>query len=259
MLILHLECGPADYDNLVADLWERGVQGVTETEDPGCIRLSAFFDAPFDAAPLVAFSPRWEEQPDQDWVALSRSQWQPVLVGERFFLVPEWRPDPAPPGRLRLAMRPAQACGTGWHATTQLCLEAMESRLTPGAAMLDVGTGSGILAAAASLLGAGRIYACDIDPTSAAEAGARLRQEGVAAAVFAGSTRSIRDAVADLVVANINAETLVALAGELRRILRPAGRLILSGFPEDHLARVTAAYGAPQTQLEKDGWLALIV
>lgn len=260
MLILHIECAVSEYDALLANLWERGVAGVTEEESPGGrVRLSAFFDAPFDAAPLAAFSPQWEQLEDQDWVAVSRAQWRPVLVGRRFYLAPEWSDDPTPPGRLRLTMRPAQACGTGWHATTQLCLEAMETYLAPGAAVLDIGTGSGLLAVAAALLGAGRIYACDIDPLSAAEAAARLRQEGVAAGVFAGSTRSIRDAAADLILANINAETLVALAPELRRILRPAGRLVLSGFPEGHLDRVLACYGAPQAQIEKDGWLALIL
>jgi ribosomal protein L11 methyltransferase len=259
VFILRLECDAAIYENLVADLWELGVAGITEEEAGGRVLLSAFFDAPFDASLLAAYSPRWEQQEDQDWVAVSRAQWRPVLAGRRFHLVPEWIDDPTPPGRLRLVMRPAQACGTGWHATTQLCLEAMESYLAPGAPALDLGTGSGILAEAASLLGAGRIYACDIDPGSAAEAAARLRREGIAAGVFAGSSRSIRDAVAGLVIANINAETLVALASELRRILQPGGALILSGFPERDLDRVLSAYGAPRARLEKDGWLALIV
>src|ERR1700738_1813831 len=91
---------------------------------------------------------------------------QPMTVGARFFLVPEWRDDPTPAGRFRIAVNPGQAFGTGVHETTRLCLEAIEEFVRPGSAVLDVGTGSGILARAAALLGAKRVYGCDVDPVA---------------------------------------------------------------------------------------------
>ncbi len=102
------------------------------------------------------------QEEDRDWVEAAREMLQPMEVGERFFLVPEWRDDPAPAGRFRMVVNPGMAFGTGVHETTRLCLEALERYVRPGMDVLDVGTGSGILARAAGLLGARRVYACDI-------------------------------------------------------------------------------------------------
>jgi ribosomal protein L11 methyltransferase len=133
----------------------------------------------------------------------------------------------------------------------------MENRLEPGVTVLDVGTGSGILAVAAALLGAGRIYACDIDPEAARVARERFRTEGIRAGLFIGSLRAVRAAAVDFVVANINAETLGSLAPEIGRVLKPDGRAALTGFTGRDLAGVRAAYGAHGTALEKGEWRAL--
>ncbi|MEK7407549.1 MAG: 50S ribosomal protein L11 methyltransferase [Acidobacteriota bacterium] len=69
----------------------------------------------------------WERAPERDWVALAQSQWEPLLVGARFFLAPEWREDPTPPGRLRLAVRPGRACGAVRHPATRLCKQIKDS------------------------------------------------------------------------------------------------------------------------------------
>lgn len=253
MHVLRLECRAAEKDRLIAELWERGTGGVIEEELPGGgAALRAFFDEPFDAS---QWSPaRWEAAEDRDWVEVAQSQWEPLLAGARFFLVPSWRADPTPPGRLRLEMRPGMACGTGWGPATQLALEAMESRIRPGMTVLDLGTGSGILAVAAALLGAGCIYACDIDFEAAAIARDRFRSEGVEVGLFAGSIRAIRTAAVDFVVANINAEALASLAPEIDRILKPGGGAALTGFPVRNLAIVRAAYGGRGTVIEKDEW-----
>jgi ribosomal protein L11 methyltransferase len=254
MKVFHIECSAVEKDQLVAELWERGTLGITEQDLPGGrVRLSGYFAEEVSLPGGV-----WEEVEDRDWVAVSQSQWSPMLVGARFFLVPAWSDEPAPAGRLRITMNPGQACGTGWHAATQLCLEAVERHLTPGAAVLDVGTGSGILAVAASLLGAGSIIACDIDPEALRAAQQRLREEHVSAGLFQGSPRSLRAACADLVVANINAETLISLAPDLHRVRHPSGRLILSGFPRRHLERMRAAFPGSRETLEKQEWAALV-
>lgn len=253
MHILHLDCGPADKDRLIAELWERGTNGIIE----GAAGLRAFFDERVDVADLSEFGPRWERVEDRDWVAMAQAQWEPVLVGSRFFLAPPWRNDPAPAGRLRLEMQPGLACGTGWHPATQIALEAMERHARPGAAVLDLGTGSGILAEGAALLGAGPICACDIDVDAVAIARDRLRAAGVRAAVFAGSASALRSRSVDLVVANIDAETLVPMAEEIRRVLKPGGRAILTGFPESRLDLMTAAFGPSET-LAKEEWRGLV-
>ncbi|MGE5571255.1 MAG: 50S ribosomal protein L11 methyltransferase [Rhodospirillales bacterium] len=259
MFILHLETSAAQKDLLIAELWERNTAGVTEQEIPGgrCA-LTAYFEHRFDASEFADYNPRWEAAENRDWIAVSQSLWTPVLVGSRFYLAPAWSDEPGPPGRLRIDMDPGQAFGTGWHASTQLCLEAMERHVRPGDSVLDVGAGSGILCVAASLLGAQPIYACDIDPAAVASANARFRSGGVPVGLFAGSVRSVRDAAVDVVVANINAESLTALAPEICRIRKPNGRAIVSGFSLRDAGRVCRAFGACSETLEKADWAALV-
>jgi ribosomal protein L11 methyltransferase len=238
MWVLSLECAEADRDWLLAELYERQTLGVIEHDRPGGgASLEAFFDAGFDAAPLARFLPAWSERaPDVDsW----RAAWEPICVGERFFLVPDWRDDPAPEGRLRLPIHARQASGSGYHPPTQLMLRAME-RFCRGGRFLDVGTGSGILSDAARLLGATGVWACDIDAGALAE----TRENGTAAALFVGSARAVRGGVADMTAANLNAEALVVLSGELCRVLAPGGVLAVAGFKQRSLDRILKAFQA---------------
>ena len=156
-------------------------------------------------------------------------------------------------------MDPGMAFGTGTHPTTQLCLEALERHLRPADTVLDLGAGSGILARGAALAGAGRIYACDIDADAAAVAHRALEGR---AHVFAGSLRSLRPACVDLILANINAETLVSLAGAIAGVLRPAGRVIISGFLSRQQERVYGRFTEAGLSLlgtaEKEGWAAMV-
>ena len=122
-----------------------------------------------DAAALLQrfaeFSPELREEEPTDWERVTREAWPPLCVGERFYLVAPW--DEAavtPAGRLRLEIYPGMACGTGRHPATQLCLQAIERYVRPGARVLDVGSGSGILSDAARLMGAAQVIGCDIDP-----------------------------------------------------------------------------------------------
>lgn len=216
-----------------SELWERGTQGITEHALPGGeVELEAFFDAPF-AWPGGG---EWHSVEETAWV----DTFDPFAVGERLYLVPAWRDDPTPPGRVRLTVHARQASGSGYQPATQLALEALERFLRPGDRVLDVGTGSGILCAAAELLGAGMRFACDVDPVALAEA----RENQTPAALFAGSARSIASGSMDLVAANLNAQALLMLHADLVRVLRPDGRLILSGFQHRNLDRVARAFDA---------------
>ena len=252
MVSLQIDCAPEARDRILAELWERGTLGVVEEDAPGggC-RLRAWFDEVFDAR---AWDGEWCAEEDRDWVVVSRQGWQPLEVGRRFFLVPAWRDDPVPAGRLRLAIDSGTACGTGYHEATQLCLEALERWLRPGDTLLDVGTGSGILAEAGLLLGASRAIGCDIDIEAVIYARPRTR-----AHLFAGSLRAVRDRAADMLVANINQVTIATMAAGIRRVLKPGGRAILSGFRAGELAAVERAISLPRLDLlELQGWSCLV-
>src|SRR5258708_639974 len=153
MFSLELESDEDAKDVLIAELWEQGSTGIVETELPGDRwLLRAFFDLEADSDSLLerfaAFAPRLERHAPRDWVAFARAGWTPIDVGARFFLVPEWLPDPAPPRRFRTQINPGLACGTGFHEATQLSLEALEQYLLPHMTGLDGGAGSGLLAIA---------------------------------------------------------------------------------------------------------------
>lgn len=246
MFSLEIEAGE-DRDLLIADLWEHGSCGIVEPEGH---MVRAFFEDSSDRSVLLARYPgaavRIEE--DRDWVQSARDLLQPMEVGSRFYLVPEWRGDPTPPGRMRIAVNPGMAFGTGVHETTQLCLEAMEEYVKPGMTVLDVGTGSGILRKAAELLGAGKSYACDTDPVAVEIAGD----------AFVGSVDAVRPGSMDVVVANISPEAIIALASELLCVLKPGGVLLASGFEIREVGAVRGAFPGESMPRTKGDWALLI-
>jgi ribosomal protein L11 methyltransferase len=248
MFSLEIECDPEDRDLLVAELWEQGSAGIVELSPA---RVRAFFEDAADREGLLQLFPgsAWRNEEQRDWVQSARDLLQPMEVGARFFLVPEWRDDPAPPGRFRITVNPGMAFGTGVHETTRLCLEALERIVRPGIAVLDVGTGSGILARAARLLGAAKVYACDIDPVAVAIAG-----NG-----FIGSVNAVASASADVIVANISPEAIMELAPDLLRVLQPGGMLLASGFETREVQQVKAVLPPLSDIREKGNWALIEV
>lgn len=245
MISVYLECDAAGFDELIAELHERGTLGVIELQSG----VRAWFDDAVDISDLVArYDGDSMAEQEHDWVRETEESFPPIEIGERFWLAPPWNPEPPPPGRVRLEINPGLACGTGWHPCTQLCIEALERVVFSGADVLDVGAGSGILSAAATLLGAGRVVACDVDPDAVPITRGRIGDR-----VFAGSADAVRSTSFDVVVANISRPAAEALYGELVRIARPGGRIILSGFqsapdmPDD--IETTA----------RDGWLCCVI
>src|SRR5882724_5228066 len=203
MFSLLLRPSPDREDDLTVELWECGTIGIVEDENGA----RAFFDSSSDRASMLrrfaAFEPELREEPPVDWTRATEEAWPAVAVGRRFFLVPPWCTDPTPEGRLRLPVYPGMACGTGRHPATQLALEAIEDHVLPGDSVLDVGTGSGILATAAALMGAGAVIACDVDPDAVGIASERLK-----APLFIGSADAVRSGWADVLIANIDAATI---------------------------------------------------
>jgi ribosomal protein L11 methyltransferase len=250
MFSLEIECGPDDRDFLIAELWEQGSAGIVELS-PRAVR--AFFDDGARRGALLNMYPgarlRVEEQ--RDWVQTARDLLRPMTVGERFYLVPAWRDDPAPPGRLRIAVNPGLAFGTGVHETTQLCMEALEDYLAPGMSVLDVGTGSGILAEAARLLGAGKIYACDTDAVAVKVAG-ELKDPPRR---FVGSVEAVASGSADVAIANISLEAIVRMGPDLLRVRRAGGGVLLaSGFEIGDVAAVQMKMPQAREVRQKGDW-----
>ncbi|MDQ0315266.1 50S ribosomal protein L11 methyltransferase [Amorphus orientalis] len=188
---------------------------------------------------------------DEDWVAMSLAGLVPVRAG-RFTIFGSHDRAKVPPSRWRLEIDAGQAFGTGHHETTVGCLLAIEALAKQGllpAEAIDLGTGTGVLAAAMVRLGVARVVASDIDPIAVDVAQANLRAFGVggrvetvAAAGFAH--KLLRDAQPGLIVANILARPLAALAPDVRRSIAPDGRIVLSGLRLADEWRIRSVYGA---------------
>lgn len=172
----------------------------------------------------------------EDWSSSWKVHFKPLRVGKRLLIVPTWEDVPQTSGDIVIRIDPGMAFGTGGHETTRLCLELLEevteaSPLLTVPSLLDLGTGSGILAMAASLLGAGRILALDIDPDAIIVARENLVLNELSDQVECGTTplESLNECF-DIILANILAEELVRLAPFLVDRLLPGGSLILSGI-----------------------------
>ena len=197
---------------------------------------------------------------DRDWVRLTQAQFGPSEIAAGFWIVPTW--SDVPPGASRvIRLDPGMAFGTGTHPTTRMCLRWIAnqaaSMATPWPRVLDYGCGSGVLAIAAVMLGAGRVDAADIDPVAVETTLANVAANGVA--VQAGLADAVRGRY-DLVVANILATPLRLLAPLLSSHLDDGGSLVLSGILESQADDLSAAY-APWLTLRvaarDDGWILM--
>lgn len=169
---------------------------------------------------------------EQDWSVSWREFFGVVETGGRLVVVPTWIEHEVAPGQLAIRLDPGQAFGTGHHETTRLCLKALDELARPGITMLDVGTGSGVLAIGAALLGVPRIVAVDIDPIAAEVARRNCDANGVGGAVdiSAGTLRTDHLGRYELVLSNISTPANTALASTFGVVVKPAGDLVLSGI-----------------------------
>jgi ribosomal protein L11 methyltransferase len=238
-------------------LWEAGTTGIEERQDDG-IGL----DALRRTLPGATVEPT--AIPEVDWVARFRENFHAFEVGP-FWIAPAWERPDWPVGKRWLGVEPGRAFGTGTHESTALCLRALATLAERGTLgrTLDVGTGSGILAIAATLLGATPVVASDFDPESMESARAHIGYNDRAPVrlVQADGGRPFRPGAFDTVVANITAPLLIERAAELSALPAPAGRLLLAGLLAREVHDVRSAYSTfPNAQVAEDGeWAAFIL
>ena len=176
---------------------------------------------------------------EQNWVQLTQSQFDPIKVSDRLWIVPSWHESPDP-AAVNLSLDPGMAFGTGSHPTTRLCLEWLERQVSADCSVLDYGCGSGILAIAAARLGAGKVAGVDIDPQAVEAANANAERNGVSA-LFADSAEPVAGDY-DLVVANILSNPLRVLAPAICAHVRSGGRLALSGILREQAEEIIGLY-----------------
>lgn len=210
---------------------------------------------------------------EEDWATSWQKYYQPIPVGNRVYIVPDWmRGQAAPGGRTPLYLNPGLTFGTGAHPTTQLCLELLEEVLQSGDKVLDLGCGSGILAIAALAMGASRAIGVDIDPKAADVAFENAALNGIGPdrlSVYAGDVLGDKKLAAKLepgqnrvVLANIVADVIIPLSAKAGEFMTKDGVFLASGIIEGRQDEVRAALKqngfVTVRHLERGGWHAFL-
>ena len=189
--------------------------------------------------PMPTFS--CEQVEEQDWVRLTQSQFEPIRISDRLWITPTWHESPAP-NAINLQLDPGLAFGTGSHPTTRLCLQWIDTNLTPGATVLDYGCGSGILAIAALKLGAGSTTGVDIDAQAVRSSKDNAAQNGVSALFCLPDDTPT--AQVDVLLANILANPLRMLGSMLASHVKTGGKIVLSGILAEQAEELSTIYSA---------------
>jgi ribosomal protein L11 methyltransferase len=203
---------------------------------------------------------------EQDWAEAWKAHYHPIRIGKRLYIRPQWIEADLRPDDIEIALDPGMAFGTGTHPTTQLCLESLENHVQPGQKVLDLGCGSGILSIAAAKLGAGHIYALDIDPVAVTTTAVNAKQNGVADKITAqeGSLESLVHSARrfDLIVVNILARIIIEMCGQgLGQVVRPGCKALFSGIIDEQAEDVEAALRSsglePFNRLYQNDWVVI--
>lgn len=201
---------------------------------------------------------------NEDWENNWKAYFKPIPVGKKLLIRPTWEDEYDPQGRVVMNLEPGLAFGTGTHHTTRLCLEVMESYITPETTVLDIGCGSGILSIAALLLGAKKATGVDIDKLAVKTAEENGRANSIDPEKFLVINGNLTDKVQgkfDVVVANIVADAIITLSAQVRRFMAEGGVFITSGIIDMREKEVTEALEKNGFRLtsrkESGGWLCL--
>ncbi|WP_238455569.1 50S ribosomal protein L11 methyltransferase [Desulfolucanica intricata] len=204
------------------------------------------------------------ELPETNWATAWQAYYKPVAVGEKLVVKPSWEDYCSEDGRVVIELDPGMAFGSGTHATTTLCMQLLERHLKGGEVVIDVGTGSGILAAAAAKLGASKVMAVDNDPVAVRVARENMVLNNIqeVVKVFEGNLLQVVTGLADLIVANIIADVIINLTKDVPRVLVPGGKFIASGIIKDRekdVQRALKETGFTVLEVKREGeWAAIV-
>ena len=284
---LRVPAAPETSEGLTNFLWEQGALGVVEEESPGePPRLRAFFADTASSTgllravvayraslsrmglPVAPAEPEIAPLLEEAWASAWQQSFPAREVGRRLRVTPPWDNTVAGPGRVSVVVEPGRAFGTGHHGSTEGCLALLDLALAeqPDARILDIGTGTGILAIAAVMLGAPAVLAIDVDPDAIAAARKNAEANGGAeriALAMHGPEDLPEGGRFPLVLANLLVHTHLALVPQYARLVAPRGRLILGGILADEDDRVVAALAPAGFTLRRrlvlEGWSSLLL
>ena len=190
------------------------------------------------------FEVQLQHMQDEDWENNWKQYFKPFAVGKNLVIKPTWEDYNNTDNKLVLQIDPGSSFGSGLHETTQLCLIALEDSIKQSDIVVDVGCGSGILSVAAALLGSKKVIGIDIDESSVitSQESARINQTEDVTEFVCGNLVTDIDVEADIIIANLFANTIIKLLPDIKRILKPNGLFISSGIIEDRLDEVTESY-----------------
>jgi ribosomal protein L11 methyltransferase len=269
-------------DAVIGELSELGADGIWESGEPApaVTRLEIYFNIPirledvetgigpvFVRAGLATPQIVIGTVEDRDWLGEWKKSYVSFPIGRGFYIIPSWSESVCPPDRMPIRIDPGQAFGTGTHETTQLTLECLEDRASEAkfeGLVLDLGTGSGILAIAARLLGCGHVIGCDNDPDSirvAAENIERNTEQFIP--IYCGSIDTVRSESVDLLLCNLTADVISQVFPEIHRAVKPGGAVVFSGILVEQRTVIRDIVTGSGWTIEDDRtrgeWIALVV
>ncbi|MHB9031109.1 MAG: 50S ribosomal protein L11 methyltransferase [Candidatus Latescibacterota bacterium] len=276
-----IECEPGSEDMVSSLIFEAGFSGLEEHTVAGRTRFTAFYSPEAAHNPLDVLRKLLEKYrrdrghdpariltvenvPDADWEAKWREGLDAVEAGKRLVVRPSWVEYENREGRIEIIIDPKMAFGTGGHATTHLCLEALERIDPAGKTALDAGCGSGVLSIAAAKLGAVQVFGFDHDPFSIENANENILLNGVSDRVKAAlaDLNEISPDPADILLANLISGVLIAFLDKFRSLLNPGGIAVFSGILAEEEDRFTVhlrAHGFRILSVEhRDEWIAIL-
>jgi ribosomal protein L11 methyltransferase len=269
-------------DAIIGELSELGADGIWENGEPlpATTRLEIYFNTPvslgaFEACVGPVFLRAGLAVPqivvgtvaERDWLGEWKKSYVSFPIARGFYIIPSWSDSKCPEDRQPIRIDPGQAFGTGTHETTQLTLECLEDRagkLKSAGLVLDLGTGSGILAIAARLLGCDRVVGCDNDPDSMHVAAENIeRNTDCFIPIYCGSIDAAQTDSVDLLLCNLTADVIARVFPEVRRALRPSGIVIFSGILVEQRGQIRDIVEDSGWAIEDDRtrgeWIAMVV
>lgn len=235
-------------------IWQQNVVSALFDED---VVIADVMQALTEATGLQNLTYSTEHVAEQDWVRATQSQFDPIRIHDKLWIVPSWHSAPNPDA-LNIVLDPGLAFGTGSHPTTHLCLSWLAETLKPEDTVLDYGCGSGILAIAAKKVGASRVVGTDIDPQAIQSSVFNAENNQVEAEFYL--PKDLPTGIYDVVVANILSSALSVLAPALATSCKSGGKIALSGILREQAEQVSAIYAEwfdMDTPVFMDAWVLL--